>query len=53
MFISLYRGLFSSAPGCARYGLVATPRLPREVPRGVRFWTGSTVDATDACYCLQ
>ena len=24
-------------------GLIATPRLPREVPRGVQYWTGSTV----------
>ena len=39
----LYRGTFSSAPGCARAALVATPRLPREVPRGVQLWTGSTV----------
>ena len=26
-----------------RDGLIATPRLPREVPRGVQLWTGSTV----------
>ena len=39
----LYRGTFSSAPGCARGGLIATPRLPREVYQGVQLWTGSTV----------
>ena len=26
-----------------RDGLIATPRLPREVPQGVQHWTGSTV----------
>ena len=26
-----------------RDGLIATTRLPREVPRGVQLWTGSNV----------
>ena len=39
----LYRGTFSTAPGRARDGLVATPRLPWQVPQGVQLWTGSTV----------
>ena len=39
----LYRGTFSTAPGRARDGLVATPRLPRQVSRGVQHRTGSTV----------
>ena len=39
----LYRGIFSAAPGSTRDGLVATPRLPRQVPRGIQLWTGSTV----------
>ena len=26
-----------------RDGLISTIRLPREVPRGVQLWTGSTV----------
>ena len=30
----LSRGTFSTAPSHARDGLVATPRLPRQVPRG-------------------
>ena len=39
----LYRGTYSTATGRARDGLVATPRLPRQVPRGVQLWTGGTV----------
>ena len=39
----LYRGTFSTAPGCARGGLVPTSRLPRQVPRDVQLWTDSTV----------
>ena len=35
---------FLAAPQVVpRDGLIATPRLPREVPRGVQLWTGSTV----------
>ena len=34
---------FHRCPGRARDGLVATPRLPWQVPRGVQLWTGSTV----------
>ena len=33
----LYRGTFNIAPGCARDGLGATPRLPRQVPRVFHF----------------
>ena len=33
-----------------RDGLVATPRLPREVPRGVQLWTDSTVSLWDGYY---
>ena len=32
----LHRDTFSTAPGRTRDGLVATPRLPLQVPRGVQ-----------------
>ena len=41
----LYHDTFSTASGCARDGLVATPHLPLQVSRGVQLWTGSTVKA--------
>ena len=40
------------APGSARDGLLATPRLPRHVPWGVQRWTGSIVPIMQRPKCI-